>query len=98
MSSVAPSLPSSMGSHGVRLTDEEDNVLCEMCGEVVVDVGKQRANTMDVEVFNPELKAFGTFTCKSTRMAIFISVFFQTLKICISIALEKEASEFAVRT
>ena len=58
----------------------------------MVDVDKQRANTMDVEVSNLELKAFGTFTWKSTRMAIFISVIFHALKISISIALEKEAA------
>lgn len=75
------------------LTDHEDNVLVEMSGEIVLNIDKAMARSFDVEVYNPELKAFGSFSWGRVRWAVLLGFLLQMVKVLLSIQWEQGAVE-----
>lgn len=76
----------------LELWDEDGNLLVQMSGEITVDIDKQAARTMDVEVYNPEFKAFGTFSWRFVWMAMLLQMLWQMAKFLFSIQLEQTAT------
>eukprot|EP00438_Fugacium_kawagutii_P004625 Skav229016 [mRNA] locus=scaffold127:483024:490587:- [translate_table: standard] len=70
-----------------------EKLLVQMSGEIVLDVSKAEAKTYDVEVYNPELKAFGTVSWRFVLIAIPMQFFYQMAKFLLSIELENRAVE-----
>lgn len=70
-----------------------ERLLVQMSGEIVLDVSQAEARTYDVEVYNPELKAFGTVSWRFVLIAIPMQFFYQMAKFLLSIDLENRAAE-----
>lgn len=77
----------------VTLTDETGTILVEMSGHVVVDADMLIAETLQVEVHNTELNAFGTFSWRFVRLALLFQLLWQIAKFSLSINFELRAAQ-----
>lgn len=76
----------------VTVTDEKGNILVEMSGQVVVDPDMYTAETLQVDVHNTELNAFGSFSWRFVTLAVLFQLLWQIGKISLSINFEMAAT------
>eukprot|EP00913_Durusdinium_trenchii_P006834 g6425.t1 len=88
------SLTLNVGTDGklrhLTLTDDDGIVLVEMSGEIVLDVDEHTAKTYEVDVENPEINAFGSFSWRFVRLALLVQLLWHAAKLSLSIAFEQD--------
>lgn len=75
------------------LAMQNQQVLVEMSGEVVLNPDKHLALTNLVDVEDPECHSFGCFSWRFVRLSILIQLFWHLAKFLLSIYFEQEAVE-----
>ncbi|CAK9089567.1 Uncharacterized protein SCF082_LOCUS42259, partial [Durusdinium trenchii] len=75
----------------VRLVTAEGQVLLEMSGEVVVEPDEHTAQSFQVDVEDPELQAFGTYSRWGVICGFLILLLWHVLRWVVSIKLEQSA-------
>ena len=77
----------------VSVMDEHGIILIEMSGQVVVDPDMRTAETLQVDVHNTEVNAFGSFSWRFVRLSLLFHFLWQIAKISLSIHFEVATEE-----
>eukprot|EP00435_Cladocopium_sp_Y103_P046851 s1389_g13.t1 len=75
----------------VRLV-ESGRVLLEMSGEVILKPDEDLAKNLDIEVEDPELRAFGTYSKRSLSLLLPAMLIWHVIKLFVSMTFERSAN------
>ena len=78
----------------VRLVDQQ-RILMEMCGEVVLKPNEELSETMNVDVSDPDLKAFGTYSRPCVLRCLTAIFLWKVIQFWASIKFEETGEEVA---